>query len=57
MSQNDETIPFNRDKFIRKLFKELRQQALDHQQKVESTSNDNLFVGTKPLMYDYFIQE
>ncbi len=57
MSQNDETIPFNRDKFIRKLFKELRQKALDYKAKKDGTSNENLFIGEKPLMYDHFIDE
>lgn len=58
MSQNDnETIPFNRDKFIRKLFKELRQEALDYKAKKDSTSNENMFIGPKPLMYDFFTAE
>lgn len=56
MSQND-TIPFNRDKFIRKLFKELREQALAYKAKKDGTSNDNLFLGPKPLMYEFFVDE
>lgn len=56
MSQNN-SVPFNRDKFIRNLFMAMRQEALEYKAKKDSTSNENLFIGPKPLMYDFFIDE
>ena len=57
MSQNDNAPAFNRDKFVRKLYVSLRNQALDYKAKKESTSSDNMFIGPKPLMYDFFVQD
>jgi hypothetical protein len=58
MSNNqNESIPFNRDKFVRNLFVELRKQALEYKTRKDGTSSENLFIGAKPLMYDFFVDE
>ena len=51
------TSPFNRDKFLRELFTQLRADAMAYKAKQESTSNDALFLGPKPLLYDFFVTE
>ena len=47
-------IPFNRDQFIRTLFYKLRDDAVEFKEKKDSTSNDLLFIGTPPLLYEFF---
>jgi hypothetical protein len=57
MSDNHSSIPFNRDKFLRELFMQLRADALAYKAKKDSTSNDALVIGPKPLLYDLFVTE
>ena len=57
MSDNHSSIPFSRDKFLRELFMQLRADALAYKAKKDSTSNDALFIGPKPLLYDLFVTE
>lgn len=57
MSEHTPTIPFNRDRFLRELFTHLREEALAYKAQRESTSDDALFIGPKPLLYDFFVTE
>lgn len=57
MSDNQQSVPFNRDKFLRALYMALRQEALEYKAKADGTSNDALVLGPKPLMYEFFTAE
>ena len=58
MNEDEEFRNLKKDmKFLRFLRNELRNAAIAYKAKKDGTAGDTVFIGVKPIGYDYFFPE